>query len=288
MSIPNSKGTNAPALKTPTHACDCHMHIYDDRFPRAEDAASLPALATVEEYKLLQKRIGTSRTVVVTPRNYGDDNRVTLDAIERLGESNTRGVAVVRDDVTDKTLQKLHDGGIRGIRFSLFTPANAAVTFDMVEPLSRRVHELGWHVQLHWTADQYIQYEAMVKRLPSTIVIDHMGRMPQPSGIAHPAHKMICELLDQGKTWLKLSGPYLDTKVGEAQGYRDIDEVARSWIDARADRLVWGSDWPHPTEKVKPDDALLIDLLGRWTQNQDTIRQILVDNPIKLYGFEKI
>ena len=286
MTIPNTKGTNAPQLHVPKHACDSHMHIYDAKFPQASDAAALASLATVDEYKLLQKRLGTTRTVVVTPRNYYTDNRVTLDAIQRLGADNTRGVAVLRDDVTDQTLQELHDGGVRGIRFSLYTPANAAATFEMVEPLSHRVKELGWHVQLHWTADQYAAHEAMVMRLPSTIVIDHMGRLPQPAGIAHPAHAMIKKLLDQGKTWLKLSGPYLDTQVGAAGHYQDIDAVAKSWIEARADRLVWGSDWPHPTEKDKPDDAALLDLLGRWTQDQTTIQKILVDNPSQLYGFK--
>ena len=286
MNIPNSTGTNPPSMQVPRHACDSHMHIYDAKFPRAADAATLPGLASVAEYKLLQKRLGTSRTVVVTPRNYDTDNRVTLDAIKQLGIKDTRGVAVLRDDVTDRTLQELHDGGIRGIRFSLYTPAHAAVSFEMVEPLSRRVHELGWHVQLHWTADQYAQHEAMLMRLPSTIVIDHMGRMPQPIGVSHPAHAIIRKLLYQGRTWLKLSGPYLDSKQGAQGEYRDIDAVAQSWIQARADRLVWGSDWPHPTEKDKPDDALLIDLLDRWTQDTNVIRKILVDNPASLYGFE--
>lgn len=286
MNIPNSTGTNPPSMQVPRHACDSHMHIYDAKFPRAADAATLPGLASVAEYKLLQKRLGTSRTVVVTPRNYETDNRVTLDAIKQLGIKDTRGVAVLRDDVTDRTLQELHDGGIRGIRFSLYTPAHAAVSFEMVEPLSRRVHELGWHVQLHWTADQYAQHEAMLMRLPSTIVIDHMGRMPQPIGVSHPAHAIIRKLLDQGRTWLKLSGPYLDSRQGAQGEYRDIDAVAQSWIQARADRLVWGSDWPHPTEKNKPDDALLIDLLDRWTQDTNVIRKILVDNPASLYGFE--
>lgn len=286
MSIPNTKGTSAPHLHVPKNACDSHMHIYDPKFPQASDAAALTALATVDEYKLLQKRLGTTRTIVVTPRNYYTDNRVTLDAIQRLGADDTRGVAVLRDDVTDKSLQELHEGGIRGIRFSLYTPANAAATFDMVEPLSHRVNELGWHVQLHWTADQIADHASLIRRLPSTLVIDHMGRLPQPAGVSHPAHVIISTLLDQGKTWIKLSGPYLDTRVGAAGQYQDIDPVAKSWIAARPDRLVWGSDWPHPTEKDKPDDAQLLDLLGRWTQDQNTIQKILADNPARLYGFK--
>jgi len=221
----------------------------------------------------------------VTPRNYFTDNRVTLDAIARLGLANTRGVAVLRDEVSDASLQALHQGGIRGIRFSLYTPANAAATFEMVEPLAARIKELGWHVQLHWTADQIAAHADMLKRIESTIVFDHMGRLPQPGGVSHPAHAIIRRLLDQGRTWVKLSGPYLDTQLGREGSYRDIDNVAQSWIAANPDRMVWGSDWPHPTEQEKPDDADLMDLLGRWTQDSAIIHKVLVTNPESLYGF---
>lgn len=287
MSIPNTSGTQAPEITVPAFACDSHMHIYDLKFPQAAEAAALHAAASVDEYRLIQKRLGTTRTVVVTPRNYYTDNRVTLDAIERLGSANTRGVAVLRDDVTDETLQVLHDGGIRGIRFSLYTPANAAATFEMVEPLAARIKDLGWHVQLHWTADQIAAHADLLRKIESTIVFDHMGRLPHPAGIAHPARAIISRMLDQGKTWVKLSGPYLDTKLGRASNYSDVNAVAKSWISQNEDRMVWGSDWPHPTEQDKPDDAQLIDLLAHWTSDSAIIHKILVTNPENLYGFDR-
>lgn len=285
MSIPNTSGVNPPILRVPAYACDAHMHIYDARFAQTSGSASLLNTASVTQYKLIQKRLGTSRTVVVTPRNYSTDNRVTLDAIEQLGIANTRGVAVIRDEVSDLKLRKLHDGGIRGIRFSLYTPTNAATTFEMVESLSARIHEMGWHVQLHWTADQIVTHADMLNRLKSVIVFDHMGRLPQPAGISHPGHAIIKRLLDQGRTWVKLSGPYLDSKISRAGDYRDIDEVAQSWIAAAQDRMIWGTDWPHPTEHDKPDDAQLMDLISRWTSDNEVIKKILVSNPEKLYGF---
>ena len=288
MNIPNTSGVISPKISVPPNACDSHMHIYDPKFPQAADAAALLAAASVDEYRLLQKRLGTTRTVVVTPRNYFTDNRVTLDAIARLGPSQTRGVAVLRDDVSDATLRALHDGGVRGIRFSLYTPTNAAASFEMVEPLAARIKDMGWHVQLHWTADQIAAHADMLKRIETTIVFDHMGRLPQPAGISHPGHAVIKRLLDLGKTWVKLSGPYLDTKVGRAGDYLDIDAVAQSWIAANSDRMVWGSDWPHPTEHDKPDDAELMNLLGRWTDDASVIQKILVSNPEKLYGFDAI
>lgn len=288
MNIPNTSGVSSPTISVPPNACDSHMHIYDPKFPQAADAAALQAAASVDEYRLLQKRLGTTRTVVVTPRNYFTDNRVTLDAIARLGPAHTRGIAVLRDDVSDATLRALHDGGIRGIRFSLYTPTNAAATFEMVEPLAARIKDMGWHLQLHWTADQIAAHADMLNRIETAIVFDHMGRLPQPAGASHPGHAVIKRLLDLGKTWVKLSGPYLDTKVGRTGNYLDIDTVAQSWIAANSDRMVWGSDWPHPTEHDKPDDAELMSLLGRWTDDASVIHKILVSNPEKLYEFETI
>ena len=284
--VPNSAGVNAPVLPMPLKACDCHLHIYDARFAQSVDAASLQDLATVNEYRLLQKRLGTERAVIVTPRSYGVNNDVTLDAIAQLGIDRTRGVAVLRSDVSDTTLKALDAGGIRGVRFSLYTPKHAAASFEMVEPLAARIASLGWHLQLHWTADQIVEHEAMLKRLPTPIVLDHMTRLPQPLGLKHPAVKIVEHLLAQGRTWIKLSGAYLDSQVGEAGDFLDIDAVARHWIATAPNRLVWGSDWPHPTETIKPNDANMLDMLGRWTTERSVIEQILVNNPNELYGFD--
>ena len=284
--VPNSAGVNAPVLPIPLKACDCHLHIYDARFAQSVDAAALQDLATVNEYRLLQKRLGTERAVIVTPRSYGVNNDVTLDAIAQLGIDRTRGVAVLRSDVSDTTLRALDAGGIRGVRFSLYTPKHAAASFEMVEPLAARIASLGWHLQLHWTADQIVEHEAMLKRLPTPIVLDHMTRLPQPLGLKHPAVKIVEHLLAQGRTWIKLSGAYLDSQVGEAGDFLDIDAVARHWIATAPNRLVWGSDWPHPTETIKPNDANMLDMLARWTTERSVIEQILVNNPNELYGFD--
>lgn len=284
--VPNSAGVNTPNLAIPSKACDCHLHIYDERFSQVVQAAVLPGLATVSEYRQLQRRLGTERAVIVTPRSYGTENDVTLDAIKQLGLDRARGVAVLRDDVSEATLQKLDAGGIRGVRFSLYTPDHAAVSFKMVEPLAARLAALGWHLQLHWTADQIVEHEAMLKRLPTQIVFDHIARLPQPLGLNHPAVKIVEHLLEQGRIWLKLSGAYLDSQVGEAGDFLDIDAVARHWVNVAPQRLVWGSDWPHPTETRKPNDANMLDMLSRWTTERSVLEQILVSNPSELYGFD--
>ncbi|MEG1769002.1 MAG: amidohydrolase family protein [Comamonas sp.] len=281
--LPNTSAQARPATSAPAGACDAHMHILDPRF--APIAAVLPG-ATVAEYRQIQALNGTTRTVVVQPRPFGTDNRVTLDAIRELGIDRTRGVAVVNPDITDAELQALHAGGIRGIRFSLHTAVHAAVGFEMVEPLAQRVHAWGWHLQLHWSADQLLAHGSMLQRLPTPLVFDHLGRLPLPMGTAHPAFALIRGLLDQGRAWVKLSGAYLDTRQPHGQGYADTDAVARAWVRAAPERLVWGSDWPHTTEtERKPDDAELFDLLARWSGDEKVRQRVLVDNPAALYGF---
>ena len=203
--VPYSSGSEAPKLKAPANTCDCHMHIYDSRFPVAPNATLRPPDALVADYRLLQKRIGTTRNVVVTPSTYGTDNRVTLDAIGQIGAT-ARGVAVVDTSVSDGELRRMNDLGIRGIRFNLVQAG--ATTVEMVEPLSKRVNDLGWHIQIHMKGEQIAAIEDLLLRVPSAIVFDHLGRLAQPNALDNPGFKTISKLIDKGKTWVKLSGAY--------------------------------------------------------------------------------
>jgi D-galactarolactone isomerase len=282
--VPNSSGSEPAKLKAPAGACDCHHHIYDAaRFPPVQPGGDIVPNARVEEFRMLQKRIGTTRNVVVTPRAYVTDNRVTLDAIARLG-ANARGVAVIHPEVTDAELKKLADGGIRGIRFSIANPQNSSVSMDMIEPLSKRVNALGWHVQINMTGDQIAANADLWNRLPSAIVFDHLAHVPQPVGVSHPVFAVVRRLIDKGRTWVKLSVTYDNTKVGPPT-YADITEVAQAYVKAAPERMVWGSNWPHPNETPKPDDAQVFDLMSQWAPNDATRNRILVQNPATLYGF---
>ena len=283
--VANSSGTASPRFTAPEGACDSHIHVYDPLIPMARPDLRGTANASVAEYRLLQRRLGVRRAVVVQPAAYGTDNRVTLDAVKRLGAENARGVAVLHPEVDDAALASLHAGGVRGLRFTQHDPRTAVTTPGMIEPLVSRIHELGWHAQLHLRGPQIVAMAAMIERLPGTIVIDHMGRMPQPQGIKHPAFALLRKWLGEGRTWVKLSGPYLDTHDGPPR-YADVSKVARALVRIAPDRMVWGSDWPHPTEPhAKPDDAVLFDLLREWSGSDAAARRILVDNPAALYGF---
>jgi len=280
--VPNSSGSEAPAMKAPPNAADCHIHIYDPRFA---PPVAKPQDATVGDYRLLQKRIGVSRVVIVSPRDYATDNRVTLDAIRQLGVANARGVAVIRPAVTDAELKMLHDGGIRGIRFTTGNPATAVVSVDMIEPLAKRIAAYGWHVQLNMEPGQIVANADMLRRLPTPLVFDHMGKPPLPAGVDAPSHRIIRSLLDAGRAWVKLSGAYIASKIGPPS-YADATPIAQAFVKAAPERLVWGSDWPHPGRKEHPNDAVLFDLLAQWAPEAATRDRILVDNPITLYGFQ--
>ena len=284
-SVPYSSGTEPPKLKLPSGACDCHMHIYDSRFPFAPSASLKPPDAHVQDYRALQKRLRTTRCVVVQPSSYGTDNRCTLDAVEQLGAT-ARAVAVLDTSVSDAELKRLAQAGVRGIRFNLVQ--TGATSVEMLEPLSKRVNDLGWHVQIHMLADQIFVIKDVLQRLPSPIVFDHMGRIPASASITHPAFGVISKLIDKGKTWVKLSSVYQDSKVGPPS-YADMMGLAQAYVKAAPERMLWGSDWPHPTVNgTKPDDAALLDLLADWAPEERTRQRILVSNPEAVYGFAKL
>jgi predicted TIM-barrel fold metal-dependent hydrolase len=278
--VPWSSGTETSHTKAPANATDCHHHIYDSRFPADPKAVLRPGNATVADYRLLQKRIGTTRNVIVQPSTYGVDNRCLLAALGQFGLAATRGVAVVNPGVSDGELKQLDAAGVRGIRFNLVQAG--ATTPDMVETLAKRVAALEWHIQINMSAEQIAASADLWNRLPVPVVFDHLGHVLDAH--TNPAFGVICKLLQHNKAWVKLSGAYLDTKVGPPS-YADSSAVGKAYIKEAPERLVWGTDWPHPTANDKPDDALLFDLLSEWAPDEAIRTRILVDNPAKLYQF---
>ncbi len=272
-----------PRLKAPPGACDTHMHFYDDRFPIAPTALLKPPNATVPQYRELQRRLGLTRTVIVQPSTYGTDNRCTLEAMAALGDS-ARGVAVVDTSVSDAELQHLTKAGMRGIRFHMLK--GGALPWEILETMAARVHEFGWHVQLQLDGRELPDREAMVKRLPGTLVIDHVGKFLEPVPVDHPAFRVLARLVEGGKTWVKLSAPYEVSKKGPPN-YDDVGALAKALIRLAPDRMVWASNWPHRSvgKDEAPDDAMLLDTLLDWAPDEKIRNCILADNPAKLYGF---
>jgi predicted TIM-barrel fold metal-dependent hydrolase len=220
----------------------------------------------------------------VQPSTYGIDNSVTLDAVTAFGPQ-ARAVVVVNDTILEPALRHMHRIGARGIRFNLAQAG--ATTPEMIEPLSKRVNELGWHIQINASAAKIAEIMPILEKLPSPIVFDHLAHIPEPEGVNHPLFAQVMKLIDKGSGWVKLSGAYADTKIGPPT-YADSTVIAQAYAKAAPERCVWGSDWPHPGEREKkPDDAVLFDLLLAWTSDEALRRRILVDNPAVLYDFPK-
>ena len=192
---------------------------------------------------------------------------------------------MLHPDVSDAELRRLDAGGVRGLRFSVWNPNDTVTTIAMIEPLAKRIADFGWHVQLHMSGAQIDDNAALLNRLPCPIVFDHMGRLSPTKGPDDPAFGTIGALVDKGRTWVKLAGVYLNTQIGPPD-YPDATRIARAFVELAPERLVWGSDWPHVTERQKPDDAVLMDLLKVWATTEADRDRILVANPAALYGFD--
>jgi len=272
----------SPKLVAPPGSCDCHMHIYEDRFPLAPTATFKPPNAPPSAYRDVQRNLGITRAVVVQPTGYGFDNRCTLEGIAALAPG-ARGIAVVHPNVDDAELRRLTDAGIRGVRFHM--QAGGVLAWDALEGLAAKVQPFGWHVQLQLDGRELPQHEARLTKLPCALVVDHVGKFGQPGTTPdHAAFKVLLRMLDNGNCWVKLSAPYETSKVGPPR-YDDVAALARALSTANPERCLWASNWPHPNQKIVPSTAAMLDLLLDWVDDGATRARILVDNPAKLYGF---
>jgi predicted TIM-barrel fold metal-dependent hydrolase len=286
VTAPFSAGQGRARIDVPALACDCHVHVYDARFPAVPGARLTPPDAGVADYRRLQQRTGTERVVFVTPSTYGTDNRPMRDALADFG-GRARGIAVIDERLTEAELVALHAEGVRGVRLNLSLGTTGSA--DQIDTLAARIAPLGWHLQLLAAPDALAALETRLSHLPVDVVFDHFGRIPPSLAHRHPAHRLVLRLLDAGRAWIKLSGGYIVSEEG-APCYGDMAGLARDYLAAAPERAVWGSDWPHASatagHQSLPDDARLMTLLAEWTADAAGLRRVLVDNPAVLYGFE--
>ena len=283
---PFSSGQGRTNVEVPAGACDCHVQVYDARFAPVPGARLLPPDASVDDYRQLQQRTGTDRVVFVTPSTYGTDNRPMCEALVAYGEG-ARGIAVVDEQIRDAELEALHAKGVRGVRLNLsLGVTNSAQQIDV---LAARVAPYGWHLQLLAAPDTLAALEARLLQLPVPVVFDHMGRIAPSLAQRHAAHRLILRLIDSGRAWVKLSGGYIVSEEGPP-AYTDIALLARGYLLAAPERVVWGSDWPHASatagHQPLPDDAQQMDLLAQWAGDSTALRRVLVDNPAALYDYQ--
>ncbi|WP_306130353.1 amidohydrolase family protein [Roseovarius sp. MMSF_3350] len=295
MSDPNAENSEVcapfdpepalPAHRPPPGACDCHAHIVERRkeFPFAGNRSYTPSPASLTAYQHMLGRLGLHRAVIVQPSFYGTDNRVTMQAISKAG-SDFRAVVVTDENISDRDLLQLNSSGARGARINLLFKGGSGIK-DLPR-YAARLGEIGWHIQ--FLVDVSHNNDSLwqtLKHLPCDLVFDHMGHVPVHKGTGNAGFQKLLRFLDTGKVWVKLSGAYRITAEPKPP-YHDTAPFARLLIENCPDRMLWGTDWPHPQIPVPmPNDGALLDLLWRWVQDDLTYAKILKDNPAQLYGF---
>jgi D-galactarolactone isomerase len=261
-------------------ACDCHMHIYDPRFRTNRPVPSRQA--TVADYLRVRERLGLERVVVVQSSAYATDNSCALDAMMQMGES-ARGVAIVGAAAPDAEIERLTRAGMRALRYVML-PGGAA-SWDTLPAMAARVAPFGWNINLQLPGEELAERETMLSKLPCDLVIDHIGRFTAPVDSNTPGVRVMHRLLDEGRCWVKLSAPYHGSRSGPP-AYDDIGALARELVQRWPERMLFATNWPHPSVKgAPPDDLELMRLLWEWAPGENTRRKILVANPAKLYGF---
>jgi predicted TIM-barrel fold metal-dependent hydrolase len=299
MTVTSAESITPVNFDVPAGACDCHTHIHGDpaKFPFFEGRVYTPEPASPEEMAALHKALRIERVVIVTPSVYGTDNSAALFGIKARGAT-ARGVAVIDEKTPEADLDAMNQVGIRGIRLNLATGGvnDPSVGRPRFQAAVERVKNRNWHVQLFTTLSMISAIKDLVVAAPVPVVFDHFGGAQGELGVEQPGFSDLLELVKSGKAYVKISGAYRASKLGP--DYPDSAPLARALIAANSDRIVWGTDWPHPNSVTPPgkqptdltplfqiDDGRLLNQLPVWAPDAAIRQKILVDNPARLYGF---
>jgi len=278
-----------PTFVLPRNACDTHVHVYGPaaKFPLDPARTYDPPDAPIEQLEALYRLLGIDRAVLVQATVHGTDNRAMLDAIARAPQR-YRGVALVDDDVSLETLNALHAQGVRGVRYNFMPHLGQSADPDKVRKVAERIAPLGWHVQLHINAVHLGAVRGLLESLPVPFVIDHMGRTMVADGLDQAPLRELLDLMRHPRAWLKISGPERISAALSQQEipYADAVPFVRRMLEVAQDRIVWGTDWPHPNVREVPDDGKLVDLLPLYSDDPAVLERILVGNPERLYWYD--
>ncbi len=270
----------------PPGACDAHCHVFGParRFPFAPERTYTPPDSVFEDLVRLHEGLGFSRGVLVQASCHGTDNSAMVDTLNR-GGGRFAGVAMISELTDQAELAAMHQAGVRGIRFNFVSHLGASPEPSRVWAMIDKIAPLGWHIDLHFDAVELADHDSWLSRMPIPFIIDHMARVDAGSGLAQPAFTYLLKLLEtNGSAWVKISGAERVTR-DPGPPYEDVVPFARALIEVAADRVLWGTDWPHPNVRHMPDDGDLVDLLADFAPDHETRNRILVDNPQRLYDF---
>jgi 2-pyrone-4,6-dicarboxylate lactonase len=285
MTIPGPHpDPHAPSAFTPPPgATDSHCHIFGPgwRFPYSADRSYTPPDSGIDDFERLQARLGLSNAVFVQASCHGTDNAAMLDALVR-GGGRYAGVAMIDESFTDVQIQELHDAGVRGTRFNFVAHLGGAPELAVFWRIVHRVAAWGWHIVLHFDAKDLTSYAPLLNAMPVPYVIDHMARVVAGDGVDQEPFRELLSLMADDRCWVKVSGAERLTSGGTPP-YDDVVPYAQALIAAAPDRVLWGTDWPHPNVRAMPDDGDLVDLLATYAPDPVVRHRILVDNPRRLY-----
>jgi len=280
-----SRQRRKPTFKLPPLSCDAHCHVFGPaaKFPYAPNRRYTPADAPKETLAVLHAHLGIERAVIVQASCHGPDNRAMLDCIAS-DPKRYRGVAIVDDNFTDADYDALDRGGVRGVRFNFVKHLGGAPDMGVFRRVLDRIKGRGWHVVLHVDAPDIIPLSEMIRNLPLPFIIDHMGRVPGKAGVEQPPFKALLELAKVEHCWIKVCG----AERISMPPYAEAIPIARALVAARGDRVLWGTDFPHPNPTHEADEADLVDLVPKFALDAAAQRRLLVDNPARLYGFDNV
>lgn len=283
---PRPEASKPVVVTPPALACDAHCHVFGPAkdFPFSPKRSYTPPDSGIDSFLALQQRLGLSRAVFVQASCHGTDNSAMVDAIQRAPER-FAGVAMIDDSFTDADLADLHDNNVRGIRFNFVAHLGGAPDMDRFWRLVHRVAPLGWHIVLHLDAKDFADYSSVLDNIPVPYIIDHMARVPAADGLdQQPLQLLLDRMSTDDRCWVKISCAERLTE-GRIAPYDDVIPIAQAVVAAAPDRVLWGTDWPHPNLVDMPDEGALLDLLARIVPDESLRNQILVDNPEVLYDF---
>ena len=277
--------TRTPDYKPPLGACDAHCHIFGpgDKYPYAPNRSYTPPDAPLERFKELQATLGLSRAVLVNASCHGTDNAVILDAIAQSA-GQYRGVANVNADFTDEDFEALNEGGVRGVRFNFVKHLGGTPDLNVFHNVVERIKNLDWHVVLHFDAADLVEFNGLLKKLPVPFIIDHMGRVPTGDGLDQEPFRRLLGAASMDNCWVKICGAERISTAGPP--FTDAVPFAQALLEVAPERILWGTDWPHPNiKRHMPNDGDLVDLIPLFMPDEALQQAVLVDNPHRLYGF---
>jgi predicted TIM-barrel fold metal-dependent hydrolase len=286
--LPPDRRPRKPKVALPKGAIDTHVHVFEPGYALSPDRGYNPPDSTLADLRHLHATLGVDRVVFTQPSIYGTDNSAILDAADKLNAetpNRARAVVAITMDISDNALAELDRRGARGVRLNTDNKGGMPIGFDQIGELEARIKPFGWHIEWLFPGKDILDLMPVFTKIKVPMSIGHFAYQPATTGIAAPGFKAMIELMRRGNTWMKISGANR-VSATDLPPYDDVKPMAQALIEAAPERIMWGTDWPHPNKYVvNPNDGDLVDAFGDWVSDETMRRKIMVDTPAKFYRF---